>query len=159
MAVTQTPYCKRSDLSTYGTTSAALSVVDTTTQEKCILGASARIDGALRSQVNLPLTDWGEDIVRAAAIMAAYDCIFGTRGRNPEDGPADDTDPLVRRYDEVVKWLSDVAAGLGTTAVGSPTPVDTTTPAGAAQVFSNVSRGWQGGSTFDRRGAFTGRRR
>lgn len=158
MAVAQTLYCKRSDLSIFGTTSAALAVVDTTVQDRCISGASARIDGALRSQVNLPLTNWGDDILRAAAIMAAYDCIYGNRGQNPEAGPVDDTDPLVRRYDEVVKWLSDVADGMGTTAVGSPTPVDASTPAGAAQVFSNVSRGWQDSSS-GRQGAFTGRRR
>lgn len=154
MPVVQASYCQRTDLPIYGTTAEALEDVDVTVQDRCIVGASARIAGALKSQVNLPLVEWGEDIVRAAAILAAYDAINSTGG-NPEAGDAEN-DPLRIRYEDVVAWLKLVSGGMGTTAVGSPSPPAETASPGGAAVYSNEPRGWQNSST---RGAFTGRRR
>lgn len=154
--VAQTSYCKRSDLSTFGTTADALEDVDPGVQDACILAASARIDGALKTHGNLPLVDWGMDITRAAAVLAAYDVIVASRGRNPEE--SGEPDPLLDRYKMVEKWLSDVADGLATTAVYSPAPPPADPGSvGGAFITSNTSRGWQ--STDGRGGAFSGRRR
>jgi len=156
VAVAQTSYCQRSDLSVFGTTADALEDVDPDVQDRCISAASARIDGALRAHVNLPLVDWGMDITRAAAILAAYDAISASRGRNPEeDGEPDD---LAIRYRSVEKWLSDVAEGLSTTAVGSPVPAPSDPSSiGGPLITSNRPRGWQ--NNLGTGGAFSGRRR
>lgn len=89
-------YCTRSDLSVWGTTAGALVSVDPETQDAAIAGGAAMIDSYLASRITaFPLVTWGVDIRRANAIIAAYDLISASRGRNPEE--AGDQDPLLIR--------------------------------------------------------------
>ncbi len=151
-------YCTRPELYIWGAPAAAFTDVEPDDQDQGIMGASAVIDGYLKSHVNLPLLSFGRDIKRACAIIAAYDLISASRGRNPEE--AGDRDPLYGRYKATMAWLSDVGEGLVTTsAVGSPiAPVETEAP-GTATVSSNRQRGWQQESGFSSPEAFSGRRR
>lgn len=140
-------YCTRPELAIWGAPAAALADIDPENQDRAISSASTRIDGYLAARVLLPLVTWGDDIRRAAAILAAYDLIPVTRGRNPEE--AGDRDPIYDRYKDTVAWLEQVRDGrVTTTAVGQPPNSARNVPV----VISNASRGWQGGS-----GPFTGR--
>src|SRR3954462_10669195 len=148
-------YCTRPELSTWGAPAAAFADIEPDTQDEAIKAASSLIDGYLKERLNLPLVDYGRDIKRACAIIAAYDLISASRGRNPEE--AGDRDPLYDRYKSIMDWLKQVAEGMPTPAIGSPVGDPVTEIAGTASVSSNQQRGWQGDTTFG--GAFTGRRR
>lgn len=151
-------YCTRPELSTWGAPAAAFADIEPDTQDEAIKGASSLIDGYLSEQLNLPLVSFGRDIRRACAIIAAYDLITASRGRNPEE--AGDRDPLYGRYKSVIDWLKQVADGLQTSAVGSPVASPVTPSLAGPTVTSNCERGWQGDtSSFGFGGAFTGRRR
>jgi phage gp36-like protein len=149
-------YCTRPELSIWGAPAAAFASIEPDTQDEAIKAASDVINGYLEQRLNLPLISYGREIRRACAIIAAYDLISASRGRNPEE--AGDRDPLYDRYKSIMDWLKQVAEGLPTTAVGSPVPDPTVEIVGGASVSSNRQRGWQSDvGCFG--GAFTGRRR
>jgi phage gp36-like protein len=82
----------------------------------------------------LPLVSWSPDLTRAVCNIAAYDLMV-RRGYNPEAGP----DANIRdRYNDAIKWLTQVAQGAVT-----PVLVDST-PGGVPQPFvhSKPPRGW-----------------
>lgn len=147
---TSAGYCTRTELTLWGAPSDAFTNLEPELQTTAIVGAASVIDGYLSARLTLPLISWGDDIRRACAIIATYDLIAATRGRNPEE--AGDRDPIYDRYKETVAWLQGVAAGrvLVPTAVGQPSVTTKSVPV----ILSNESRGWQGAG-----GPFTGRGR
>lgn len=151
-------YCTRRELALWGTTAAALQDIEPDDQDNAIMGASSVIDGYLKSHLNLPLVSWDRDIRRACAVIAAYDLIAASVGRNPEE--SGDNDPLENRYARIMKWLEQVGEGLViTSAIGSTVAVDEPQGLGAATVSSNFQRGGQDDLGVNLGGTFTGRRR
>lgn len=77
-----------------------------------ILGASEFADSYLRSKyaAQMPLTNWGFDLKRNVAWIAAYD-VANVRGYNPAIA-AEDTFRI--RFEQACKWLKDVANGIAT---------------------------------------------
>lgn len=73
----------------------------------------------------VPLEERGGDVRRASAIIAGYDIISAQVGYNPEQ-PNDD--PFRIRYEDVIAWLREIAAGSATLeGLEPPEPVPGTT--------------------------------
>lgn len=152
-------YCTRPELAIWGAPADAFSDIEPEQQDKAIASSTTRIDGYIATRVNLPLLSWGDDIRRACAVIATYDLIPATRGRNPEE--AGDRDPIYDRYKDVLAWLQAIKDGEVQIpeAVGSPV-APPAADTGISMVTSNRQRGWQGDSSSCGPGdAFTGRRR
>jgi phage gp36-like protein len=99
-------YATRADLSS-SIAAAALSHPSTGTaaQDAKLLQASEEIDGFLRDQYQLPLEDWGSDLVQRCCDIAAYRLVC-LRGFNP------DADGLyLENYKQALAWLKLVAEG------------------------------------------------
>lgn len=84
------------------------SIASSTVQNQALLEASQEVDSYLRQQFQLPLTQWGSDIVSATCRIAAYQLIC-VRGFNP-NAEADAVYEANR--DKAHAWLKDVAKGL-----------------------------------------------
>lgn len=99
--------------------------------------ATDLIDGYLRAgSVPLPLDSWGNDIRRAAAIIAGYDTVSVPVGYNPD---AQGDDPWRKRYDDIIRWLERIADG--DQLIPTTPPADTST--GRVLVMtSEEPRGW-----------------
>jgi phage gp36-like protein len=98
-------YCDPADLPVYGVNATALSPIPALTQQGACDAASAIIDTYFRDRYKLPLTAWGIDVRRAAAVLAVYDLLV-TRGYNPSAG----ADLNIRlRYEDTLRWLLQVA--------------------------------------------------
>ena len=133
-------YATPADLYTLGIPLSAVSGIDAATLHGALAAASDMIDSALGNIAGLPLTVWGADIRRAAAIIAAYD-VLTARGVNP------DVDAGVReRYLDIVGrpgmsgWLGQVANGKLT-----PPGIIDATPnelESGADVATQDLRGW-----------------
>ena len=137
-------YCTTDDLAVFGVNANATTGIDSGDVQTAIDGASDLIDGYLRAKFTLPLVAWGKDLRRACAIIAAYDLMSG-RGYNPGD-PGDDQ--LRLRYEDVLRWLRDVASGLVSPDVtGSASGDVAGVPSFRARVVSSSQRGW-----FDKSG-------
>lgn len=77
----------------------------TSAQNAQLLKASEDIDSYLRDQFELPLLEWGADIVQRCCDIAAYRLVC-LRGFNPEaDGHFQSNSKMA------VDWLRDVASG------------------------------------------------
>lgn len=86
----------------------APSISSSTVQNAALLSASETVDSYLRQQFQLPLKQWGSDIVKYTCWLAAYQLIC-SRGFNP-DSEADSI--YESNYDKSIAWLKDVAKGL-----------------------------------------------
>lgn len=130
-------YANRTQLTQLGLQSAALTDVTATVQDENLDAASALADSYLASRYTLPLISWGDDLIRAVCVIAAWDILAGTRGFDPEALG----DQAVRmRYEDIIKWLEAIAAG-------DVTPsgiVDSSTAASpmVAAAWSDTERGW-----------------
>jgi phage gp36-like protein len=132
-----TAYATRTDLTSLGLPSAALTNVSTTAQDAALLSASARADSYLKARFTLPLTAWGQDLTEAVCHIAAW-TILSARGFNPDQG----ADTAIRtRYEDAIRWLERIADDRAT-----PTVTDSSTSVGgggtAPRVYSSTARGW-----------------
>lgn len=80
-------------------------VMNTDRITRTIADVEAMIDGYLRSRYVVPLDPVPQEITRAAAIMVEYD-LHGDF-RTPSES-------LAQRYNGVIAWLKDLAAGRAT---------------------------------------------
>lgn len=102
-----------------------------------LVAASQTADSYLGARYTLPLLAWGDDLRRAVCDIAAYD--IATKKGFGLDGVVS----LLRvRYEDVIKWLTKVAAGtvVPTGITDSATPSSSTRS--RASVGSNTPRGW-----------------
>lgn len=144
--VAGTQYATRTDLANLGLVAGALANVTTTTQDAALVAASAVADSYLQSRYQLPLLQWGQDLSRAVAIIAAYD-LLTSRGYNPQSS----ADQNVRqRYLDALAWLDSISKGASTPSyvTDSSTPTGTTDGStstetdGAFQMVTSSVRGW-----------------
>lgn len=150
---TTTQYAQPADLIKYGITAAALQHPSTglSAQNAQLLAASARIDAALGQRLNLPVVQWGDDVVMNCCWLATFGLIQ-LRGYDPENK----NDQIYRqRYDLACEWLEKVKVDrFACTAIGSP-PGDTIAAPKEPQVGSpalvNFSTGNQTRGTQWRR--------
>lgn len=85
----------------------APSISSTDVQNAQLLSASQEIDNALRDQYQLPLQQWGTDIVKYTCWLAAYSLIC-LRGFNPND----EADSFYEKNDAKARaWMKLVAEG------------------------------------------------
>ncbi len=133
-AISGTQYASRTDLANLGLIGAALQSVAVVTQDAALLAASGLIDSYL-GRYTLPLATWGQDLVRAASIIASYD-IMTTRGYSPLPTNADQN--IRQRYLDVIKWLEDVRDGVTPLAVIDPAG---SSPSSGGDLCSSASRG------------------
>lgn len=135
-------YADRTDLVRLGLRAEALTGYPTASQDAALEAASDVADSYLRARYDLPLTSWGDDLRRAVAAIAALD-IMTTRGFNPSAGS---DDILMRRQEQAIGWLKDVAANRATVSGGNTTPTTSTRARAAgpsaATVASRDRRGW-----------------
>lgn len=96
------------ELLSMGAALVALNGIDSSVRASAITAASDVALSYVKKRYALPLIQWGSDLKRAVAHIAAYDLLC-TRGFNP----AAAGDPAVKdRHDVAVLWLRDVAKGL-----------------------------------------------
>lgn len=157
--VSGTAYATSTDLASLGLVSAALANVGAGVQTAALAAASAVVDSKIQSRYVLPLTQWGQDLVRAVCVIAAYD-IMTSRGYNPMAG-ADQN--IRQRYLDAIEWLENVGKGTDTpsqvvdssttSGTGSSDDSITTQTRGGLQMTTSAVRGWTGrgvsGSTAD----------
>jgi phage gp36-like protein len=99
------PYATVSDLTLYGAPAAAFAANTPEQEQAAIDAANALADSYLGKRYDLPLQEWGADLVRAVAVIATYDLIV-VRGSNPESpGNAD----LHARWQAAMDWLAGIA--------------------------------------------------
>lgn len=119
-----------------GLPGAAISVVGITVRDEARAAASAEALSYVKKRATLPLLSWGSDLRRAVAHLATYDLMV-YRGFDPgsESGAL-----IVKRRDDAILWLRDVARGI----VEPVDMVDSTetTDEAAPLVSSDEPGGW-----------------
>lgn len=160
-----TQYAQPADLANIGLAPGALQNVTTPVQNAALLMASGIVDASLQSRYILPLTQWGNDLVRATAVIAAYD-ILTSRGYSPQSPD----DHIRERYLDALAWLKEVGNGNDTpsyvidssvngsippTSTANDDSVITTTEGGLQMVTTNV-RGWTSRGTNCGNGSWDG---
>jgi phage gp36-like protein len=153
--VSGTAYATRADLANLGLIGGALVNVSTATQDAVLLAASAIADSYLQSAFVLPITAWGQDLVRAVCTIAAYD-LLTSRGFGMVQGPDEN---IRKRYEDALSWLQEASEGgqspayivdssIGNSgATGSSGSTDgsvVTTSQGGLQMVTSPVRGWTG---------------
>lgn len=130
-------YCTDADLARLGVRAAATAGLAAEDLEAAREAASRTIDSYLPAKFAPPLTTWGADVSRVAAILAAWDVLCVQKGINPET-PAGRLWEI--RYQQAIGWLEGVRDG----SIVPSGAVDAT-PAlveGAPEVRTSVRRGW-----------------
>ena len=130
-------YATARDLGQLGLRRLATAGVPAEDIDAALLAASEVADGYLRAQYQLPLTDWGTDLRRHVAMIAAWDILSAQRGFNP-DLPGDRV--WLARYEQAIGWLRDVAGGLVTPNVTDSARAKARV--GAPRVLTKEPRGW-----------------
>lgn len=132
-----TAYCEPADLSVYAIPQNAADSLSTDDKTAAIAAACAEMDGYFDARWTLPLTAWGEDVRRCAAVMAGADLLRVKLGYNADgSGSSFDTARAA-----AVTWLRAVSSG-------SITPtgiVDSSTDESAGANYAIVTRtrrGW-----------------
>jgi phage gp36-like protein len=148
-----TQYATTTDLGNLGLIGGVLAGVSSGIQNAALLAASGIADASLQSRYILPLTQWGQDLVRAVCIIAAYD-ILTSKGYNPAAG-ADEN--IRQRYLDALAWLKSVSDGddspsyvldSSVNQAGAVTSISTvddsvvTTTEGGLQMTTTNVRGW-----------------
>jgi phage gp36-like protein len=150
--VTGTQYATTTDLANLGLIGGVLASIATSVQNAALIAASAIADAELAGQYILPITSWGQDLVRAVCVIAAYD-LLTSRGYNPTS-PADANIRL--RYLDALAWLREVGDGkaspggiidssLAQDGQSLPTPTDGSvvfSTEGGFQLQTTSPRGW-----------------
>lgn len=106
-----TVYATRTDLTTLCISDALLSGLTDDQITAALTSASTTVDSYIGTRFDLPLTDFGQDIVLATCRIAAYLVLQGPRGFNPG---ASNADSFLTNHNMAVSWLKDVAAGRAT---------------------------------------------
>lgn len=75
--------------------------------EAALTWASRTADSYLRKRHTLPLVEWSDDLRGAVCSIAQYE-LLARRGFRP--GPADEI--VIKRYNDSITWLRDVAKGV-----------------------------------------------
>jgi phage gp36-like protein len=116
-----TQYAQPADLLKYGMNQQVLSapaISDPAVQNAQLLAASQVADSYLRQQFQLPLNQWGSELVKYVCWLASYGLIC-VRGYRP-DAPGDQ---VFKENDDAARaWLRDVARGLATPDVTDSSP-------------------------------------
>jgi len=90
----------------HGLHAAATSTVSSTKKADALAAATEKASGILAARYDLPIEAWGSDLAEETCKLAAY-TILSVRGFNPEGADKNVRD----RYDDAMKWLTDVANG------------------------------------------------
>lgn len=106
-------YASIDDLGKVGIRSEALAPISPATKQAALDATAEEMDSYFRAEFKLidgvpgwqTFTDWGQDVIRANAILAVWDLMV-IRGYNPAAG-ADAT--LRMRYEDTIAWLRGVA--------------------------------------------------
>lgn len=129
-------YITDAELLAMGVPTAALTAVAVGTRDTARKAASDKASSYIKKRFTLPLLAWGEDMKRAVAHLASYD-LMSYRGLDPasESGVL-----IIKRYDDAVLWLRDVAKGVvePTDILDSTAEVDEQAPL----VSSDTAAGW-----------------
>jgi phage gp36-like protein len=145
-----TQYAQISDFAVAGVPASAVAMFTDQQKNQALVNASRLLDGYFRSKFTLPFVQVGQDVARAAAIVAAYDLMV-SRGYNPAAG-ADSI--ILTRYREIIGtppsllgWADLVSNGKIAPDVtdSSPQAVEGS-PSSRARVISSSQRGWSGRS-------------
>jgi phage gp36-like protein len=127
-------YASLTDLTQLGLPTAALTEIDDATRTASLEAASSLADGYLAAVYTLPLTSHGSDLTRAVVSIAVYDLMV-RRGYS-----ADGADEEIRRrYEDAIRWLEKVAAGLISPDIVDDTPDHAE---GGSFVVTMAKRGW-----------------
>lgn len=131
--VAHVTYASRHDMTLYGMSEKVLDQIPEDRKLQALVAASAEMSTNLSVAFTLPLTAWGEDIVKHTAILATWTAIAG----NFREG-LDET--LVDMKDDTMKFLKRIGDGR----LRPKTILDSTPDAeeDSAVVASNASRGW-----------------
>lgn len=124
------------ELIAFGLPGDALSVIDVAVRDASRAGVSAVALGYIKKRATLPLISWGDDIKRAAADLCVYD-LMTYRGFDPGSNSGA---VIVKRNDDAVAWLRDVARG-----IVEPVDMVDSTPDTDEQgplVSSDTAAGW-----------------
>lgn len=136
-------FAQMEDVSALGLSDEATKQVTATSADKrarALIAQSDVVFGYLKQAEKTPALTWGDDIRRAAAVLAAYDIICET-GFDPNEYDAN----FRTRYEDVIKWLEKVAAGEVDPSPGDPDDDDDDdddTDSGGAFVVTEPKRGW-----------------
>ena len=135
MAETVT-YITDAELLAMGLPGAALSSVAVATRDAARKTASDEASGYLKKRYTLPIVEWANDLRRKVADMTVADLMM-YRGFDPGSSSGD---LIVKRRDDAVLWLRDVAKGIvePTDLVDSTPDVDEAAPL----VSSDTAAGW-----------------
>lgn len=106
--VAGTVYATTTDLTRIGLLGSALANVDMNAQLEALQYASAVADSYLQSHFELPLIDWGYDLVGVVCAIAAW-TLLAARGYNPQSNSDEN---IRRRYEDALKWLDEVSKGI-----------------------------------------------
>lgn len=129
-------YCTPTDLVTFVAPSAAWGTITATEKADAILSATAMVNSYLQARYDLPVSAWGRDIRRAAAILAGYDLLL-TRSLFRDDTQRAN---LQLQYEQVIKWLEAVRDGQATPdGLVDNTPTVTN---GSSILYTRTKRGW-----------------
>jgi phage gp36-like protein len=127
-------YASLTDLTQLGLPTAALTEIDDATRTASLEAASSLADGYLAVVYALPLSSYGSDLTRAVVSIAVYDLMV-RRGYS-----ADGADEEIRRrYEDAIRWLEKVAAGLISPDIIDDTPDQAE---GGSFVVTMAKRGW-----------------
>jgi phage gp36-like protein len=111
-------YATQDALYRLGLPEKALRGVPQPTINNALEAASRLADSYLRARYTLPLTAWDEALTWAVAAIAAYD-LMAVRGYDPARG----ADEVLRlRYEDAIRWLERVAAGVVSPEMQDSTP-------------------------------------
>lgn len=142
-------YAQLSDLTIYGAPATALNTPQLTPaiQLNALVSASAVMDSYFAGRYQLPLAQWGVEVVDACCRIATYQLI-SVRGYNP----ASAADVNIReRYLDAIDWLNKVqrqAAHPNVTPTQSQSPgyaqpfVQSSSVVNVATGATSTNRGW-----------------
>lgn len=132
-------FAQMDDISAISLPAEALSGVTDNLKAKALIAATDVIVPYLTKGGDWPKTTWGDEIRRAASIIAAYDLMVG-RGFDPDRYDEN----FRKRYEDIIKWLEGVAAGSLEPTDPDPDPdPDPGVPiAGEGYVVTEMKRGW-----------------
>ena len=102
-----TQYATAAEFDSQAMPSEAFANVDTPTKDRSLQWASRFAAGYVAKRKVLPLLAWGEDLRRCVCELAAYD-LSSKRGFAPGSGSNQN---IRDRYDDALRWLSDVSRG------------------------------------------------
>ena len=131
--VAHVTYANRLDMVSYGMSENVLNSISEDQKLLALVAASAEMSTNLSVSFTLPLTSWGEDIVKHTAILAVYTAVVG----NYREG-LDET--LIDAKDDTMTFMKRIGDGR----LRPKTIIDSTPEVeeDSAYISSSASRGW-----------------